>query len=98
MNSIHAVGAFDVDDFIRRALAEDLGDGDHTTLSTIPASARGKARLLVKQEGVLAGVEIARSVFAHVDSSLTFSKIMDDGASIKPVSYTHLTLPTKRIV
>lgn len=84
MNSIHAVGAFDVDDFIRRALAEDLGDGDHTTLSTIPASARGKARLLVKQEGILAGVEIARSVFAQVDSSLTFSKIMDDGASIKP--------------
>jgi nicotinate-nucleotide pyrophosphorylase (carboxylating) len=78
------VGAFDIDDFIRRTLAEDVGDGDHTTLSTIPASARGKARLLVKQEGILAGVEIARKVFAQVDSSLTFTKLLEDGAAINP--------------
>lgn len=78
------VGAFDIDDFIRRALAEDVGDGDHTTLSTIPASARGKARLLVKQEGILAGVEIARKVFAQVDSSLMFTKLLEDGSCIKP--------------
>jgi len=84
MSDITSVGAFDVDDFIRRALAEDVGDGDHTTLSTIPASAIGKARLLVKQEGVLAGVEIARAVFAQVDSSLTFTKLLSDGAVIKP--------------
>jgi nicotinate-nucleotide pyrophosphorylase (carboxylating) len=83
MNSSYAVGAFDVDDFIRRALAEDVGDGDHTTLSTIPASARGKARLLVKQNGVLAGVEIARKVFAQVDSSLSFTGLLDDGTVIK---------------
>jgi nicotinate-nucleotide pyrophosphorylase (carboxylating) len=84
MNSSISVGAFDVEDFIRRALAEDVGDGDHTTLSTIPASARGKARLLVKQEGVLAGVDIARRVFAQVDAQLTFTKLLEDGASIKP--------------
>jgi nicotinate-nucleotide pyrophosphorylase (carboxylating) len=84
MNDLSSVGAFDVDDFIRRALSEDVGDGDHTTLSTIPASAKGKARLLVKQEGILAGVEIARSVFAQVDSSLTFTKLLEDGAVIKP--------------
>jgi nicotinate-nucleotide pyrophosphorylase (carboxylating) len=84
MSDITSVGAFDVDDFIRRALAEDVGDGDHTTLSTIPASAIGKARLLVKQEGVLAGVEIARAVFAQVDSSLTFTKLLSDSAVIKP--------------
>jgi nicotinate-nucleotide pyrophosphorylase (carboxylating) len=84
MDSNTNVGAFDIDDFIRRALAEDVGDGDHTTLSTIPASARGKARLLVKQEGILAGVEIARMVFAQVDSSLTFTKLLEDGADIKP--------------
>jgi nicotinate-nucleotide pyrophosphorylase (carboxylating) len=83
MNSSYAVDAFDVDDFIRRALAEDVGDGDHTTLSTIPASARGKARLLVKQNGVLAGVEIARKVFAQVDSSLSFTSLLDDGTVIK---------------
>jgi nicotinate-nucleotide pyrophosphorylase (carboxylating) len=82
MSETNAVGAFDVDDFIRRALAEDEGDGDHTTLSTIPASARGKARLLVKQHGVLAGVEIARAVFAQVDSSLTFTKLLSDGSVI----------------
>ena len=83
MNVLSSVGAFDVDDFIRRALIEDVGDGDHTTLSTIPASARGKARLLVKQEGVLAGVEIARNVFAQVDGSLTFTRLMQDGSVIK---------------
>jgi nicotinate-nucleotide pyrophosphorylase (carboxylating) len=84
MNVLSSVGAFDVDDFIRRALSEDVGDGDHTTLSTIPASAKGKARLLVKQDGILAGVEIARSVFAQVDASLTFTKLLEDGAVIKP--------------
>jgi nicotinate-nucleotide pyrophosphorylase (carboxylating) len=83
MDSNTNVGAYDIDDFIRRALSEDIGDGDHTTLSTIPASARGKARLLVKEEGVLAGVEVARKVFAQVDSSLTFTKLLEDGAGIK---------------
>jgi nicotinate-nucleotide pyrophosphorylase (carboxylating) len=84
MNSNSSVGAFNVDDFIRQALAEDLGDGDHTTLSTIPASNQGKARLLVKQEGVLAGIEIARKVFTQVDSSLTFTGLLEDGTIIKP--------------
>lgn len=83
MNSSTSVGAFDVEDFIRRALAEDVGDGDHTTLSTITASALGKARLLVKQEGILAGVEIARKVFAQVDSTMTFMKLLEDGVEIK---------------
>jgi nicotinate-nucleotide pyrophosphorylase (carboxylating) len=84
MNVSPVVDAFDVDDFIRRALAEDIGDGDHTTLSTIPRSAMGKARLLVKQEGILAGVEIARRVFSLVDATLNFTKLLDDGAVIKP--------------
>ncbi len=84
MNVSAAVGTFDVDDFIRRALSEDLGDGDHTTLSTIPEDAHGKARLLVKQEGVLAGVEIARSVFSQVDPNLKFEQVLYDGALIKP--------------
>ena len=84
MDSNTNVAAFDIEDFIRRSLAEDVGDGDHTTLSTIPASARGKARLLVKQEGILAGVEIARKVFSQVDSSLTFTKLLEDGAAINP--------------
>jgi nicotinate-nucleotide pyrophosphorylase (carboxylating) len=84
MNDFAAVGVFDVDDFIRRALAEDVGDGDHTTLSTIPAEAMGKARLLVKQEGILAGVEVARKVFTQVDRELTFAPMLHDGAIIQP--------------
>ena len=84
MNVSSAVGVFDVDDFIRRALAEDVGDGDHTTLSTIPADAMGKARLLVKQEGILAGMEVARKVFAQVDRALTFAPVLHDGAIIQP--------------
>jgi nicotinate-nucleotide pyrophosphorylase (carboxylating) len=84
MNTSAASAVFDVDDFIRRALAEDLGDGDHTTLSTIPADARGKARLLVKQAGVLAGTDIARKVFAQVDASLAFTPVLSDGTSIQP--------------
>lgn len=84
MNVSSSVGVFDVDDFIRRALAEDVGDGDHTTLSTIPADAMGKARLLVKQEGILAGVEVARKVFAQVDRELTFAPMLHDGAIIQP--------------
>jgi nicotinate-nucleotide pyrophosphorylase (carboxylating) len=84
MNVSSAVGVFDVDDFIRRALAEDVGDGDHTTLSTIPAEAMGKARLLVKQEGILAGVEVARKVFTQVDRELIFAPMLQDGAIIQP--------------
>ena len=84
MNVSSAVGIFDVDDFIRRALAEDVGDGDHTTLSTIPAEAIGKARLLVKQEGILAGVEVARKVFEQVDRGLNFNLMLQDGAMIQP--------------
>ncbi|MEN9346613.1 MAG: carboxylating nicotinate-nucleotide diphosphorylase [Bacteroidota bacterium] len=75
---------FDLDDFIRRALAEDIGDGDHTTLSTIPASARGKARLLVKEKGILAGADIARRVFELVDDSLSFTPVLSDGTPINP--------------
>jgi nicotinate-nucleotide pyrophosphorylase (carboxylating) len=84
MNVSSAVGVFDVDDFIRRALAEDVGDGDHTTLSSIPAEAMGKARLLVKQEGILAGVEVARNVIREVDRELTFAPMLNDGAIIQP--------------
>ena len=56
-----------IDDLLTLAFAEDVGDGDHTTLSTIPADARGKQHLIVKEEGILAGVDIARRVFAKFD-------------------------------
>ncbi len=71
-------------EFIRLALAEDVGDGDHTSLSTIPADAQKRARLLVKESGILAGVEVANAVFAEVDPTLVVNVLMNDGAAIKP--------------
>jgi nicotinate-nucleotide pyrophosphorylase (carboxylating) len=71
------------EDLIRRALAEDIGDGDHTALSTIPDAARGAARLLVKQDGVLAGVELAEAICAFFDPSLRTRVLIQDGAAVK---------------
>ena len=71
-------------EFIRLALAEDVGDGDHTSLSTIPADAQKRARLLVKEAGVLAGVEVARAIFAEVDPAFVVEVLISDGATIKP--------------
>jgi nicotinate-nucleotide pyrophosphorylase (carboxylating) len=73
-----------IDEIIDKALAEDVGDGDHTSLSTIPASAFGKAKLLVKQEGVLSGMKIARKVFSRVDQRLVMHDLLSDGDSISP--------------
>jgi nicotinate-nucleotide pyrophosphorylase (carboxylating) len=72
-----------IDEIIKEALLEDIGDGDHTSLSTIPLSARGKARLLVKEPGILAGVELAERVFHAVDPSIKMIKFIHDGTSIK---------------
>jgi len=66
------------------AFAEDLGDGDHTTLSTIPADAMGCSRLIIKEEGVLAGVDIARKVLHYVDPSIKMEVMINDGARVKP--------------
>jgi nicotinate-nucleotide pyrophosphorylase (carboxylating) len=73
-----------VDSFIERALAEDIGDGDHTSLATIPGGTIGKAQLLVKDTGVLAGVELAVEIFNIVDPGLKVEVLLQDGASIKP--------------
>jgi nicotinate-nucleotide pyrophosphorylase (carboxylating) len=71
-----------VKNFIQTALYEDVGDGDHTSLSTIPSTATGRARLLVKDTGILAGVEIAKMIFAEVDPNLVVETILQDGAFI----------------
>lgn len=73
-----------IDDLLTLAFAEDIGDGDHTTLSTIPADARGRQRLIVKEEGILAGVEMARKVFAKFDPDLKMTVSIGDGAHVKP--------------
>lgn len=73
-----------IDDLLTLAFAEDVGDGDHTTLSTIPADAMGKQHLLIKEAGILAGVEIARKVFAKFDPELKMTVFIHDGAEVKP--------------
>jgi nicotinate-nucleotide pyrophosphorylase (carboxylating) len=76
-------------EFIKLALAEDVGDGDHTSLSTIPADAQKRARLLVKQDGILAGVEVAEAVFREVDPHLQVHVNVHDGA---PIHYGDIVL------
>lgn len=73
-----------IDDLLTLAFAEDVGDGDHTTLSTIPDDERGVQRLIIKEEGVLAGVEMARRVFAKFDPDLKMTVYIEDGAHVKP--------------
>ena len=73
-----------IDRLLDLAFAEDVGDGDHTTLSTIPAEETGKQQLIVKEEGILAGVEIARKVFEKFDPSLKMTTFINDGAHVKP--------------
>lgn len=72
-----------IDNFITNAIAEDQGDGDHTSLSTIPASAQGQARLLIKEPGIIAGVALAEQIFAHIDPSLKLEIFISDGAEVK---------------
>ncbi|MET3128696.1 nicotinate-nucleotide pyrophosphorylase (carboxylating) [Arcicella rosea] len=69
--------------FIQTALAEDVGDGDHTSLSTIPATATGRAKLLVKEDGMLAGVTLATMIFEEVDKALEVKVLLEDGTTIK---------------
>jgi nicotinate-nucleotide pyrophosphorylase (carboxylating) len=78
--------------FIATALAEDIGEGDHTTLATIPANAHGKARLLVKQPGVIAGVQAASDIIHAFNPSLRTEIVIHDGATVMPgdeVFYLH---------
>ena len=71
------------DRLIELAFSEDIGDGDHTTLCCIPADAMGESRLLIKEEGILAGVEIAKKVFHHFDPELHVEVYMEDGSHVK---------------
>jgi nicotinate-nucleotide pyrophosphorylase (carboxylating) len=69
--------------FISAALAEDIGDGDHSTLAAIPESATKRVRLLVKDNGVLAGVQLAVRIFQHYDEGLVIETYLGDGAKVK---------------
>ncbi len=68
---------------ISNAIREDVGDGDHSSLACIPASAKGKAKLLVKDNGIIAGVEFAKEVFKYIDENLTIETLIEDGSQVK---------------
>ena len=72
-----------IDELLALAFAEDLGDGAHTTLSTIPADAMGRSRLIIKEDGILSGVEIAEKVLHKVDPSIKMEVMIGDGAEVK---------------
>lgn len=72
----------EIDLIIANAIREDVGDGDHSSLACIPENARGKAKLLVKDKGVIAGVAFAKKVFAYVDKSLRVEILIEDGALV----------------
>jgi nicotinate-nucleotide pyrophosphorylase (carboxylating) len=70
--------------FIRQALSEDVGSGDHTSLSTIPQGQQGQAKLLIKDTGILAGVSVALEIFKIVDQALKIDVLMEDGTAVHP--------------
>lgn len=72
-----------IDDLIKLAFAEDIGDGDHTTLCSIPAETQGKVQLIIKEDGVLAGVEMAKKIFHSFDKDLKITTFINDGAEVK---------------
>jgi len=72
------------DKLIDLAFAEDIGDGDHTTLCCIPEDAMGKSHLLIKEEGILAGIEVAKKVFDRFDPTMQVEVLIEDGAHVKP--------------
>ena len=74
---------FNLDLFIELALAEDVGDGDHSSLACVPNSVSGKAQMLIKEGGILAGVEIGVSIFKKVDTKLLVTVLLSDGTSVK---------------
>lgn len=94
-----------LDEFVERALQEDVGEGDHTSLACIPAESRDRARLLVKDPAVLAGVEVAERIFKRVDPDVEFKVLIPDGkaVSVGDVAFevscnTHALLKAERLV
>jgi len=94
-----------INELIDRAIAEDIGDGDHSTLSCVPKETGGKAKLLVKENGIIAGIEIAKKVFNKIDSDLKLEIFINDGTEVKvgDIAYTvegksHSILQAERLV
>lgn len=69
--------------FIENSIREDIGDGDHSSRSCIPVDATGKAQLIVKEDGIIAGIEIAKQVFNHLDPNIVFDQLIADGTKVE---------------
>ena len=72
-----------IEKLLELAILEDIGDGDHSSLSCIPNTAQGEVRLMVKQTGIIAGIEIAQKVYSKIDSSITFQPLINDGERVQ---------------
>ena len=90
---------------ISNAIREDVGDGDHSSLACIPADVQGKAKLLVKQDGIIAGVTFAKQIFKYVDADLQIETLIEDGVEVKygdivfyVIGRTHSILKSERLV
>lgn len=70
--------------FIQLAIREDVGDGDHTSLSTIPKGEKGKAHILIKEHGILAGIDVAVAIFKELDQNLELTQFFEDGQEVNP--------------
>ena len=73
----------DIKEFVRLAIEEDIKEGDHSALACIPDGAIGKAKLLVKEDGIIAGIKIAKQIFKEFDSSIQFEQLIEDGTEVK---------------
>lgn len=73
----------EIEGIIANAIREDVGDGDHSSLACIPTSAQGKAKLLVKDEGIIAGIDFAKQVFTYVDNNMKVETLIKDGSKVK---------------
>jgi nicotinate-nucleotide pyrophosphorylase (carboxylating) len=94
-----------VDRLIELAIAEDIGDGDHSSLSCIPSNVKGEVKLMLKQEGIIAGVEIAQMIYTKIDADVQFNQLINDGKLVKPGDFAftakgkvHSLLQAERIV
>lgn len=87
-----------IDEIILNALREDIGDGDHSTLACVPESGTGKAKLLVKDSGVLAGMELAKRIYELYDPSLRFTPFFKDGDRVKPGDIAYVVEGSSRSI
>lgn len=88
-----------LEEFIRLGLSEDIGEGDHTSMACIRSTRISKAKLLVKEDGVISGIDVARAIFKHVAPACDFEQLIDDGSHVQPGDIAfYVTCPSRAIL